>query len=176
MQEYEQLLDQYGVEDNTNENANGVVIWEIATPRDQPGAKVHVIISSETLLDCLSNRVHCPGSSLNDSTTPRANCVLLSKTAPRRFHQRAAAGVEQYRLSMIEYFVLMTMYLQVEDLYEKPINVRGVPPHQSRDRLAYHCVKLIAVDAESRSLILHTHTCIIRRETDVIQHQKLGLT
>lgn len=60
VQQYERLLDQYAVEDKANENATGVVHWEITTPHDQPGAKVRGIISSKKLLDRLSTEI-APG-------------------------------------------------------------------------------------------------------------------
>ena len=59
VQEYEELLDEYAVEDNENENAAGIVHWEIITPADQP-VKVRVIISSRKLLECLSTEI-APG-------------------------------------------------------------------------------------------------------------------
>ena len=57
VQEYEELLDEYAVEDNENENAAGIVHWEIITPADQP-VKVRVIISSRKLLERLSTKLH----------------------------------------------------------------------------------------------------------------------
>jgi len=59
VQEYEELLDEYAVEDNANENAAGIVHWEIITPADQP-VKVRVIISSRKLLERLSTEI-APG-------------------------------------------------------------------------------------------------------------------